>query len=472
MPFGRVDWCFLGKVAIVLWLGIPLSARAAEFSKSPSPNGGPDIIFAVGELTLGDENKFINVALSTGNAIVVFQSPGGNLVAGIEIGKAIHLKGFSTFVPDTVQCASACALAWLGGRVRFMSNTARVGFHAVYVDDGGQAAISSAGNALVGAYLNQLGLSASAIIYITGAPPQGMQWLNFADAQRHGIDVRAYDLTTPTAATQHNEPSGSFSSQVLSVKNEVYDFMNATNRPNDTSLDYLQGKYREQVNYFGKMRSKADVLKDKSAFFRKWPIRNYSIQSSSVAVTCEKSSECKAEGIVDWNVSNNTLNSVGSASFSMLWALEENNWKISSETSRTIGRKVSRLAPSESPFGQPAYQLDGSQTKVISLSNLFPSQDCTPRGSTAGTIARREFSKDGLKITGVVIEQSDGTREFVNVDVNLDNSDMVTRSWVMKGLQTLLAEGRSVHLDLRLCGAAGRVEMIDAIREQPSRSGG
>jgi hypothetical protein len=122
------------------------------------------------------------------------------------------------------------------------------------------------------------------------------------------------------------------------------------------------------------------------------------------------------------------LNSVGSASFSMLWALEENNWKISSETSRTIGRKVSRLAPSESPSGQPAYQLDGSQTKVISLSNLFPSQDCTPRGSTAGKIARREFSKDGLKITGVVIEQSDGTREFVNVDVNLDNSDMVTRS--------------------------------------------
>jgi hypothetical protein len=120
------------------------------------------------------------------------------------------------------------------------------------------------------------------------------------------FDVRAYDLTTPTAATQHSEPSGSFSSQVLSVKKEVYDFMNATNRPNDTSLDYLQGKYREQVNYFGKMRSKADVLKDKSAFFRKWPIRNYSIQSSSVAVTCENSSECKAEGIVDWNVYANS----------------------------------------------------------------------------------------------------------------------------------------------------------------------
>jgi hypothetical protein len=183
------NFCRLSKAVVILYLCVPLSVRAAEFSKEVSSNSGPDIIFVVGELVLGDEKRFIDGVLGSGNAIVVFQSPGGNLIAGIEIGKAIRLKGFATFVSDTVQCSSACALAWLGGRVRYMSITARVGFHAVYVDNGGQASVSSAGNALVGAYLNQLGLPASAIVYITSAPPEGMQWLSFVDAQHYGIDV-------------------------------------------------------------------------------------------------------------------------------------------------------------------------------------------------------------------------------------------------------------------------------------------
>jgi hypothetical protein len=461
----------LRNAAVILCLCAPFSARGAEFSKAPSQNGGQDVIFVVGDLTLGDENKFINVALSSANAIVAFQSPGGNLIAGIEIGKAIHLKGFATFVPDNVLCASACALAWLGGRIRYMSNTARVGFHAVYVDNGGQAAVSSAGNALVGAYLNQLSLPVPAIIYITGASPQGMQWLNFADAQQYGIDVRPFNLSAPSAAPQSSEPSGSSSSQVSSIKKELYEFINVTNRSNGFSLNYLQSKYRDQVNYFGKVLPKASVLNDKRTFFKRWPTRNYSIHPTSVIVTCESTFECKADGIVDWNASSSTLNSVGSATFSFLWTLEGNAWKISSENGRTIGRKVTRLAPRETSSGLPTYQLDSSQTKVIALSNLTSDNDCSG-GQETGKIVKREFGKDGLNLIGVVIEQPDGSREFINVEVDLDKTDNVTRSWVMKGLQSLLAEGRSVQIDVRLCGAAGRVKMIDAIRERPNPSGG
>ena len=336
------NFLHLTKVAIILWLCMPLVVRAAEFSKSASPNDGPDIIFVVGDLTLGDDKQFINVALNTENAIVVFQSPGGNLLAGIEIGKAIHLKGFATFVPDTVQCASACALAWLGGRVRYMSNSARVGFHAVYVEKDGQAAVSSAGNALVGAYLNQLGLPASAIIYITGAPPEGMQWLNFADARHYGIDVSPFNLTAGPAAAQSSAPMESFSSQVSSVRNEVYQFVDATNRPGDLPLSYLDGKYLDQVNYYGKILPKSSVLSDKRAFFRRWPVRNYSIQPASVSVTCETTSKCQAEGIVDWAASGDILSSKGSATFSLLWVLEGKIWKISSERSQPVKRKVVR----------------------------------------------------------------------------------------------------------------------------------
>jgi hypothetical protein len=349
MPFRRKDW--LSEAAVILCLCMPFSARAAEFSKAASANGGADIIFVVGDLTLGDEKKFVNAALSSGNAIVVFQSPGGNLIAGIEIGKAIHLKGFSTFVPETVQCASACALAWLGGRVRYMSNTARVGFHAVYVDKGGQAAVSSAGNALVGAYLNQLGLPTSAIIYITNASPQGMQWLNFTDAQNYGIDVRPFNLTALPAAPENSEPSStqistpSFSSQMASVKTEVSAFVRATNRLDPLALYYLQSRYGDEVDYYGKVLPRLALLKDKRTFFRKWPIRNYSTDPASISVSCLNTTDCKAEAIVNWNASGSNLNSTGSAVLSLHWVFDGGMWKISSENSRIINRRVSSVPP-------------------------------------------------------------------------------------------------------------------------------
>jgi hypothetical protein len=202
MKYRRNYWGTV--VPVCLW--VVHSATAAEFQKSTLQNGR-DLITVVGDLSYGDEKTFINIALSSSDAIIVFQSRGGNLLAGIEIGKAIHLKGFSTLVPDGTLCSSACALAWLGGRTRYMGDAARVGFHAAYTDNDGRPNVSSAGNALVGAYLNQIGLPASAVIYITETSPDAMQLLTFADAQRYGIDVKPIAKTTPTTPEQQPQQS-------------------------------------------------------------------------------------------------------------------------------------------------------------------------------------------------------------------------------------------------------------------------
>jgi hypothetical protein len=97
------------------------------------------------------------------------QSDGGSVLAGIEIGEAIRLKGFQTLVVE--RCASACALAWLGGTQRFMKAGAQIGFHAAYDSDSRRE--SGVGNAMVGAYLNRIGLpywSARAAC-VRGRPP-------------------------------------------------------------------------------------------------------------------------------------------------------------------------------------------------------------------------------------------------------------------------------------------------------------
>ena len=116
-----------------------------------------------------------------------FRSAGGSVVAGIQIGESIRLKGFTTVVAGTARCASACAIACLGGTPRLMSPQARVGFHAAYSSETGQE--TGVGNGLVGAYLDKIGLPYSAVIYITQAAPNSMTWLSIADAEKQGIDV-------------------------------------------------------------------------------------------------------------------------------------------------------------------------------------------------------------------------------------------------------------------------------------------
>lgn len=195
---------------VILGLAAACPAAAAEFTKKPAQNGKPDVIAVVGDFELGDEDKFADAARSSSDAMVLFQSRGGNLVAAIEIGRTIRRKGFSTLVPDKMQCASACALAWLGGRARYMSASAHVGFHAVYTDKNGRPMVSSAGNALVGAYLNELGLSSSAVIYITSAAPTQMQWLSLDDAQQAGIDVKLLSLSVAkTTSSKSAQSQGS-----------------------------------------------------------------------------------------------------------------------------------------------------------------------------------------------------------------------------------------------------------------------
>src|SRR5215216_1647885 len=103
-----------------LWVACP--AKPAQISVSS--NGGPALITLRGELDLTDVIEFLRKTAEINDAIVILQSLGGNVVAGMQIGKAVRQKGFLTVVPPSVKCASACALAWVGGLPRFMAQDA------------------------------------------------------------------------------------------------------------------------------------------------------------------------------------------------------------------------------------------------------------------------------------------------------------------------------------------------------------
>ena len=103
------------QLAASLWLVLASSAlHAATFQTKPL-NDTTVLVFVEGDLEFGDEKKFASVAIALDDAVVVFKSRGGNLKAGIDIGKAVRLKGFVTYVPDGQFCALRALLRGLAG---------------------------------------------------------------------------------------------------------------------------------------------------------------------------------------------------------------------------------------------------------------------------------------------------------------------------------------------------------------------
>jgi formylglycine-generating enzyme required for sulfatase activity len=155
-----------------------------------------------GDIESGDDRYFRQALLAadSDNVLVSLESEGGNLDAGIEIGRAIWFREAATVVEEGI-CASACALAWLAGRPRFMAAKARIGFHAPWHGDPDRPEASTAGSAVVGGYLRDLGLTSAAIEYINEPGPDEMRWLTPEDADALNIAVRPWqEQATPPVA--------------------------------------------------------------------------------------------------------------------------------------------------------------------------------------------------------------------------------------------------------------------------------
>ena len=173
----------IGAAAAVSFAFAGTPARAADVAIL----GG--IIIVSGDIKLADKDAFHDAAAKASATLwgVAFISQGGNLWAGLSIGEEIRKRGLATFVPPSSVCASACALAWLGGTHRYAEPTSKIGFHAAFKK--GMQTTSGEANAFVGAYLSKLGFSYGAIEYMTKADPAAMTWLTIADAKKYGIDV-------------------------------------------------------------------------------------------------------------------------------------------------------------------------------------------------------------------------------------------------------------------------------------------
>jgi hypothetical protein len=164
-------------------------AAAAKITVQQNRKQTCAIVRVKGDLKAGDLARFGTAILPLRRAIVEFESGGGTIFDGVFIGKMIRGYGFWTTVRARRTCASACALAWLGGSKRFIEKRGRIGFHTAYVKHKRRFKHDREANVAIGDYMKALGLTERAVTYATSAEPLDMKWLTKKDALRVGIDV-------------------------------------------------------------------------------------------------------------------------------------------------------------------------------------------------------------------------------------------------------------------------------------------
>jgi hypothetical protein len=214
--------CALGFLALAVAMGGGASAGEMTF-RVVGLNAGscgarcPQVIAAEGEI--GDATPdafvgFIGQNVSGGNlhGIVLLDSPGGKVVASMELGQAIRRLGMAVIVArpaagsrdsmDLVagRCYSACVYALMGGARRVIPPQSRVGVHRMFnystsfdfseglvrernLDDGGMRATLSR-------YARNMGVSPDLVTLAERTSPDQLYMLTSSDISRWRLGSR------------------------------------------------------------------------------------------------------------------------------------------------------------------------------------------------------------------------------------------------------------------------------------------
>lgn len=133
----------LGRMITILSLLVLLSACAPTggllVSETAEPIGGnlfvetsengDQFLVLDGEITAQTSYAFLAlVEQADVEGLVIAQSPGGDLLASHQIGRAIKERGINTIV--LVNCISACVDIFIAGSIREMTELAELGLHS------------------------------------------------------------------------------------------------------------------------------------------------------------------------------------------------------------------------------------------------------------------------------------------------------------------------------------------------------
>jgi hypothetical protein len=221
------------SLAAIVLAGLSCTSVAAELQFRIEPrtsfsdamrqvvDGGQFMIYATGEIDDGAPARLKAFVRANGIdwAKVIFDSPGGSLLGGMRLGAVIRELEFDTSVgregedlknPKGAVCASACAYAFAGGVNRYYSayNKERLGLHQFYAEGDNQGDLGEAQqiSGLLVAYLQRMGVDASAFSVASLTSGDSMTWLSVEDALKLGLANNGAQQTTARIKLSNKMP--------------------------------------------------------------------------------------------------------------------------------------------------------------------------------------------------------------------------------------------------------------------------
>jgi hypothetical protein len=190
-------------VAILVTLFLTAIPAKANVTLWPRPVPGWTVIQVYGEIKPADVRAFVSYTknVNPDATLVIVTGPGGDLLAGIDMGRRIRQKKLIVGVMGA--CASSCALMWMGGetgRKFFYQNrpdmwVTSLCFHQPYepgalnIPLGHIPVPSASGIAKIDKYLADLGYNRDIVAWATTADPKHRECLTSELAKKFNIDA-------------------------------------------------------------------------------------------------------------------------------------------------------------------------------------------------------------------------------------------------------------------------------------------
>lgn len=347
----------------VLGLFAGPSDAAITFERMTLPSDVRALVVS-GEFEIADDPvSFAGEVAQFKPAFITFRSGGGNVVSAMRIGRMIRALGISTLQIRSAECASACALAFVGG-VRRSAEAGSIGVHqASFSDDAAldsKTAVTAvqAMTAEIIGYLSEMGVSPQLLQLSLSVESSDMRYLTSSEMANWGVttpgavgetEVASKPTSQPPPApttpasndASASTPSEDPSQAALAFVAQYHD---AWSLPNAQAMAFMRQSYADNVDFYGKQVSVADVLKDKETFAERWPDRAYSVRHGSEAVRCIVT--CQVTGTVEWfsrSVQRGKVSS-GVADFQVVW--DPKSKKILAESSKVLRADKESKEPS------------------------------------------------------------------------------------------------------------------------------
>ncbi|WP_246762745.1 hypothetical protein [Rhizobium sp. NZLR1] len=338
------------------------NAAAAITYERLSLDDGRRLLVIKGEFEPSDDPMKLAAVYSEYQPTVIsFDSNGGSVVAAIKIGRAIRALSANTVQIRSTQCASACALAFIGG-VKRSAEAGSIGVHqASFSDDAALdnktavATVQIMTGEIIG-YLSDMGVSPNLLRLSLSIESSDMRYLTTAEMRDWDIITSNDTVTVQTAPSSEpvdkpvSSPSAKSGATVTAPRtsrDNALDFIRryheAWSRDNSTALAFMRKAYEDQVTFYGRVVDRDAVMKDKATFAQRWPERIYSVKPGSEAAVCEE--KCDVSGVIEWFARSRERGktSSGMAEFALVWNPATS--QIESENSKVLATDRGAQAP-------------------------------------------------------------------------------------------------------------------------------